>query len=75
MDTTISHGADFEIETEQRLRDIGAELTEIKETLAFIKETIVKADTTITTVAAEVMPTITQLMENPMIKMIAGKKK
>jgi arsenate reductase-like glutaredoxin family protein len=51
------------------------EHVEMRETLNFIKETLVKADTTITKVAAEVMPTINQLMESPMIKMLGGKKR
>ncbi len=59
-----------------QFRAIEAELTEIKETLAFIKATIVKADTTIATVAEQVMPTINELKESPMLKMLGvGRKK
>lgn len=62
-------------EMETRILDIQADLTEMKETLAFIKSTMVNADTTITKVAAEVMPTINSLMESPMLKMLGGKRK
>lgn len=74
---------------DEKIDALTVELDEIRQTLEFIKaqgflhtdhlefikETIVKADTTITKVAAEVMPTINQLMESPMIKMLAGKRK
>lgn len=50
------------------------ELEEVHKELQFIKETIVKADTTIAKVAAEVMPTVNSLMEHPMLKVFAGKK-
>jgi hypothetical protein len=60
---------------EKRFNDIALELQEIKETLTFIKTTMVNADTTISKVAAEVMPTINGLMESPMIKMLGGRKK
>ncbi len=61
--------------TEQRIARIERDLESIKETLEFIKSTMVNADTTITKVAAEVMPTINGLMESPMIKMLGGKKR
>jgi hypothetical protein len=61
--------------TDERITAIETDLREIKETLEFVKETIVKADTTITKVAADVMPTINSLMESPMLKMLGGKKK
>jgi hypothetical protein len=60
---------------DDKIDDLQKELTEIRETLEFIKTTMVNADTTITKVAAEVMPTINSLMESPMIKMLGGKKK
>lgn len=47
---------------------------ELKETLEFIKETMLRADTTIATVAEQVMPTINGLMESPMLKMLGMKK-
>lgn len=71
---SLSQTAD-EMTVDERLDAVSAELAEIRKTLDFIEQTIVKADTTITKVAAEVMPTINQLMESPMIKMLAGKKK
>ncbi len=60
---------------ERRLDDIAEELSDIKKTLEFVKETMVKADGTITKVAAEVMPTLNSLMESPMLKMLTGGKK
>lgn len=50
------------------------ELAEIKETLEFIKATIVKADGTITTVAEQVMPTLNDVMKSPLLKMLGMKK-
>jgi hypothetical protein len=48
---------------------------EIMVTLQFIKETLVKADTTIATVAEQVMPTVNELLASPMLKMLGiGKK-
>ncbi len=58
-----------------RLNNIELQLGEMEETLAFIKETMVKADGTITKVAAEVMPTLNSVMESPMLKMLTGGKK
>lgn len=52
-----------------RMAGIEHDLHEIKDTLDFIKATIVKADTTITTIAAEVKPTLDALTGNPMVKM------
>lgn len=63
-------------EIHNRIMALESDLSEIKETLTFIKDTIVNADTTITKVAAEVMPTINELMQSPMLKMLGvGKKK
>jgi prefoldin subunit 5 len=60
----------------EAIENLQAELDEIKATLNFIKDTIVKADTTITTVADQVMPTVNELMNSPMLKMLGvGKKK
>jgi hypothetical protein len=58
-----------------RFQDLENQLKEIRETLDFIKATIVKADTTITSVAEQVMPTVTDLMNSPMLKMLGMKKK
>jgi len=52
---------------------IEADLHEIKKTLDFIKTTMVKADTTIATIAAEVKPTLDALTGNPMVKMFLNK--
>jgi len=60
---------------EERLASIESDLKEIKETLDFIKATIVQADSTITKVAADVMPTLNQVMTSPMLRMLTGGKK
>jgi hypothetical protein len=66
----------YESVVSQRIENMELELKDIKQTLDFIKETIVKADTTITKVAGEVMPTINELVQSPMLKMLGvGKKK
>lgn len=65
---------DFENDTAIRLKQIEIELMEIKSSLDFIRETIVKADTTITTVAEQVMPTVNDLMSSPLLKMLGMKK-
>lgn len=59
---------------EMRMQTIERELSEIKDVLDFIRNTIVKADTTITTVAEQVMPTVNSLLESPMVKMLGLKK-
>ena len=51
------------------------QLAEIQKDLTNVKEVLVKADETITKVAAEVMPTINGLLESPMLKMLTGGKK
>jgi uncharacterized coiled-coil protein SlyX len=60
---------------EDRIRGLERQLKEIQEVLDFVKATIVKADTTITTVADQVMPTVNDLMNSPMLKMLGMKKK
>jgi len=65
---------DFENDTATRLNQIELELMEIKVTLDFVRETIVKADATIATVAAEIMPTVQDIMKSPLIKMLGMKK-
>lgn len=52
-----------------------ADLDEIKETLAAIKEAMVNTETVVRKVAAEVMPTIESLMKSPMLKMLMPKDK
>lgn len=52
-----------------------ADLDEIKETLATIKEAMVNTETVVRKVAAEVMPTIESLMKSPMLKMLMPKDK
>ncbi len=64
----------IDMRDEDRITAVEVQLEEIRETLAFIKETIVKADTTISAVAEQVMPTVNMLMDHPMLKMLVGKK-
>lgn len=59
---------------ETRLILIEQDLADMRVTLDFIRETIVKADTTITTVAAEIMPTVNDIMKSPLVKMLGMKK-
>ncbi len=59
---------------EDRISEIERQLAEIRETLSFVKDTIVKADSTISAVAEQVMPTVNMLMDHPMVKMMVGKK-
>lgn len=54
---------------------IERQLDGIAETLNLIKTTMLKADTTIATIAAEVKPTIDALTGNPMVKMFLTKGK
>lgn len=60
---------------DERFKAIEDDLHEIKGTIDFIRDTVVKADTAITTIAAEVKPTLDSLMEHPMLKMFFGGKK
>jgi uncharacterized protein (DUF885 family) len=57
----------------ERIADIENELRIIREQLDAISQTLIKADTTITKVAAEVMPTLDGLMKSPMLKMLLPK--
>ena len=59
---------------DEQLESLTQEIAEIKKTLDFIRETIVKADTTISTVAEQVMPTVNSLLESPMVRMLGLKK-
>jgi hypothetical protein len=63
------------MDTDQRITAIEEDLTEIKSMLSSIKATLVSADDTIKKVAAEVMPTLNQVMESPMLRMLTGGKK
>lgn len=63
-----------ENDVETRMILMQMDLSEIKDTLDFVMRTIVKADTTITKVAAEVMPTVDELMKSPILKMLGMKK-
>lgn len=64
-----------EADVDARIRSIEYQLEEIGKTLEFIKNTIVRADSTIDKVAAEVMPTLNQVLESPMLRMLTGGKK
>ncbi len=52
---------------------IEVDIAEIKSTLDFIKETIVKADAGIANIAGQVMPTIEELKKSPFLKMLGVK--
>lgn len=54
----------------EKMARLESEIADIKETLDFIKDTIVKADATITSVSEQVMPTVESLLKSPMIKML-----
>lgn len=58
-----------------KLNVIEAELMEARREISFIKDTIIKADATITKVASEVMPTVEALTKSPMLKMLMPKGK
>lgn len=60
---------------DERMDYIESQLMEIRETLDFVKTTIVRADETITKVAAEVMPTLDKVMQSPMLRMLTGGKR
>jgi hypothetical protein len=64
----------IDMREEDRIAALESQLEDIRETLSFIKDTIVKADATITAVAEQVMPTVNELMQHPMLKMLVGKK-
>jgi len=59
--------------TAERLTKIEQDLAEIRETLTLVKDTMLKADAAIATIAAQVMPTIDQLTKSPLIKMLGMK--
>jgi len=72
----MSEDWDYDKDMLNRITVIEENLIEMRETLDFIKATIVKADTTITAVAEQVMPTVNELMASPVVKMLGmGKKK
>jgi len=62
-------------EIEDMLVSLTAQHIEIRKDLEFIRETLVKADATITKVSAEVMPTLESVMQSPMLKMLMPKGK
>jgi len=60
-------------EMQERITKLEDDLAEIKDMLMFIRDTMVNADSTITKVAGEVMPSVQQLMKSPMLKMLGVK--
>jgi hypothetical protein len=58
-----------------RMQAIETDLHEIKETLELIKATMLRADTTIASIAGEVKPTLDALTKNPAVRMFLGVKK
>lgn len=55
--------------------DVAAKIKEINDRLTYIEEMLTKADKTIVSIAEQVMPTIHELTNSPMLKMFMGKKK
>jgi chemotaxis regulatin CheY-phosphate phosphatase CheZ len=60
---------------DDQIADLAFQIAEMKETLDFVKEHIVKSAATIEKVGAEVMPTLDSLMKSPMLKMLLPKGK
>lgn len=60
---------------ECRMDGVERDLNDIKGTLELIKTTMLRADTTIATIAGEVKPTLDALMGNPALRMFLGVKK
>lgn len=54
---------------------IEGHILEMRETLDLIKTTMLRADTTIATIAGEVKPTLDALTANPAVRMFLGVKK
>lgn len=63
-----------EAEMDLRISKIESDLSDIQKTLDNIMGILVKADQTITSVAEQVMPTINELMQSPILKMLGMKK-
>lgn len=63
-----------EAQTADFIERLEGQLSEIQSDLTFIKEHIVKSAEVIEKVGAEVMPTLNNIMESPMIKALVGKK-
>lgn len=74
-DTVSLDVAEIQQRTEDRITVIENDLIDIKEKLNAIADTLIKAEATINKVAAEVMPTLNQVMESPMLRMLTGGKK
>lgn len=64
-----------EMASEEQMSHIHDQLQAISHEIAFIKECMIKADTTIASIAEQVMPTINELTQSPMLSMFLGKKK
>lgn len=62
-------------ELHNRIMALEEDLQEIKGTLEFIKDTMLRADSTIAKVAEQVMPTLNEVMQSPMLRMLTGGKK
>jgi hypothetical protein len=60
-------------EMEDMMVSMTKQLIGMRADLDFIRETLVKADTTISKVSAEVMPTLDSLLKSPMLKMLMPK--
>lgn len=73
--TGLEEFNDRMVQMEDDMRFVKAELDDISTTLAFIKDTMIRADSTIAKVAEQVMPTLDELMKSPMLRMLTGGKK
>ena len=62
------------VDHDEVMMSVEDRLSLIETQLATVIEILTKADNTITKVAAEVMPTVNQLMASPLLKMLGGKK-
>lgn len=58
----------------EKFEKIEQDLNEIRETLNLVKETMLRADTAIANIAAQVMPTIEELSKSPLLKMLGVRK-
>lgn len=72
---SITDGQTEPVLIDVQIQMIQEDLTEMKQTLAFIKENIVRGADVIEKVGKEVMPTVDALTKSPMLKMLLPKEK
>jgi hypothetical protein len=71
--TSVGRPYDRFDEMASRITVMEENLIEMRETLDLVRDTMLKADTTIAAIAAEVKPTLDALTTNPMVKMFLKK--